>query len=37
VLRLSKMVLRWLESLRAAGAPEYDGTFPGTLRVAAGS
>jgi len=26
-----------LESLRAAGAPEYDGTFPGTLRVAAGS
>ena len=26
-----------LEGLRAAGAPEYDGTFPGTLRVAAGS
>src|SRR6516162_2442154 len=24
-----------LEGLHAAGAPEYDGTFPGTLRVAA--
>jgi cytochrome P450 len=26
-----------LEGLRATGAPEYDGTFPQTLRVAAGS
>jgi cytochrome P450 len=26
-----------LEGLRAAGAPEYDGTFPQTLKIAAGS
>jgi cytochrome P450 len=26
-----------LEGLRAAGAPEYDGTFPETVRVAAGT
>jgi cytochrome P450 len=26
-----------LEGLRAAGAPEYDGTFPQTLKIAAGN